>query len=237
MEKQFNFVYITTNLINGTQYVGDHSTDIINDNYLGSGIIFNKAKKKYGKEKFKCKILEFFSTKQEAFNAQEKYIIQFNTLVPNGYNVSPKGGLHVMGCHSEETKSKIGNANKGKITWIKGKHHSDESKEKIKNSHIGKKLSIIHKENIGKSSKKWHTDIGLSEESRKKISEKLTGRKLSIESKQKISNTQLGIKRSEEFKQKVSNSMKGVNIGKKHTEEAKKHMSEAAIKRYKLQDA
>ena len=33
--------------------------------------------------------------------------------------------------HSEETKLKISEANKGKTTWMKGKHHSDESKQKI----------------------------------------------------------------------------------------------------------
>ena len=32
-----------------------------------------------------------------------------NTLVPNGYNISPKGGYGVKGCISEETKKKIGN--------------------------------------------------------------------------------------------------------------------------------
>ena len=34
---KYHFVYITTNTINGKQYVGDHSTNNINDHYLGSG--------------------------------------------------------------------------------------------------------------------------------------------------------------------------------------------------------
>ena len=32
-----------------------------------------------------------FKTKQEAFDAQEKYIKKYDTLIPNGYNLSPKG--------------------------------------------------------------------------------------------------------------------------------------------------
>ena len=31
MERKFNYVYLTTNLVNGKQYIGDHSTDKIND--------------------------------------------------------------------------------------------------------------------------------------------------------------------------------------------------------------
>lgn len=106
MEKKFNFVYVTTNLINGKQYVGYHSTDSLNDGYLGSGNIKNGIKK-YKKQNFKCEIVEFFDTKKEAFYAQEKYILKFNTLVPNGYNISPTGGLLVNGCHTEETKQQI----------------------------------------------------------------------------------------------------------------------------------
>ena len=105
-EKLFNFVFITTNLINGKQYVGDHSTNDMEcsrtKNYLGSGKpYFKNAKEKYSCDNFERKILEFFPTKQEAFDAQEKYIKQYNTLSPNGYNLSPKGGVGNIGCFSE----------------------------------------------------------------------------------------------------------------------------------------
>ena len=42
-EKKYNYVYITTNLENKKQYVGDHSTNNINDGYLGSGKILWKS--------------------------------------------------------------------------------------------------------------------------------------------------------------------------------------------------
>jgi len=56
-------LYITTNLINGKQYVGDHSTNKIYDTYLGSGSGILNAIKKYGKENFKREILEQFKSK------------------------------------------------------------------------------------------------------------------------------------------------------------------------------
>ena len=39
--------------------------------------------------------------------------------------------------HTEETKQKIGNANKGNTCWATGKKMSDESKEKNRQAHLG----------------------------------------------------------------------------------------------------
>ena len=67
MEKEFNFVYITTNLINGKQYVGDHSTNNLNHNksknFLGSGRLFVKKVKQYGRENFTRTILMLCKSK------------------------------------------------------------------------------------------------------------------------------------------------------------------------------
>jgi hypothetical protein len=40
-EYKYHIIYKTTNLINGKIYVGMHSTDNLNDGYLGSGWILN----------------------------------------------------------------------------------------------------------------------------------------------------------------------------------------------------
>jgi hypothetical protein len=90
--------------------------------YLGSGKLLKLAIDKHKREKFIRIDLEFFSTKQEAFDAQEKYITLLNTLPPNGYNICPKGGtgvnVTVIGRKdSEETKQK----KRGHIPWNKGK--------------------------------------------------------------------------------------------------------------------
>jgi hypothetical protein len=103
--KKFNYVYITTNLINGKQYVGDHSTDNLDDGYMGSGNLIREAFKKYGKQNFKKQILQEFKNKRESFATQEKYINEYNTLAPNGYNLHRKGGWDPL--PFEESPEKI----------------------------------------------------------------------------------------------------------------------------------
>lgn len=163
MKKKFNFVYITTNLLNGKQYIGDHSTNNLEDGYLGSGKLLKESFKKYNKDNFKCDILEFFDTKEEAFEAQEKYINEYNTLVPNGYNVSPKGGYGVLGSYlNEETKKKIGKAHKGKI----GISFINYNKKYKKNISYKEQMIEIYGEEIG---------IIKAEEYKEKISKNTSG--------------------------------------------------------------
>lgn len=157
----YHLVYLTTNLITGKQYIGDHSTNNLNDGYLGSGDCLISSIKKHGRKNFKREILENFEIKQKAFNAQEKYIIQYNTLVPAGYNISPKGGHNVKDCISEETKRKIGNKNKGNmgiINAMKTRIVSEETRKNMSNSRLGKspsnkgiKCSEETKQNMSKS--------------------------------------------------------------------------------------
>jgi len=171
IEKKFAFVYITTNLINGKQYVGDHCTDVIEDGYLGSAPrTLHPAIKKYGKQNFKREILEFFPTKKEAFESQEKYINEYNTLTPNGYNISPKGGSQCVGGASLETRKLMSMARKGKKPWNDGIPHSEESKKlmsktkKEKKSGVGIKNNMFGKEPFDV----WVKKYGIEEAEKRK---------------------------------------------------------------------
>jgi hypothetical protein len=63
-EKKYNYIYKTTNLLNEEYYYGMHSTNNLEDGYIGSGTRLKRCIKKYGIENFKVDLLYFFSDRE-----------------------------------------------------------------------------------------------------------------------------------------------------------------------------
>lgn len=240
--KQYNYIYKITNLANGKIYIGKHSTDNLNDSYMGSGKIIKNARSKYGKNAFKKDIIAF-SDNEDSLNLLEKfYIKKYKSQDSSiGYNLTD-GGEGTLGIshsgeknpmygkhHSDETKAKIIASHKGML----GKHLSEESKAKISVANKGRhhtdetrqKLSELRK---GKApaNKGKH----LTEEAKAIISAKAKGRKVSDEARKKMSIAHKGKTTwnkgkhlSEETRAKIGAAWKG----RHHTEEAKAKMSES----------
>jgi hypothetical protein len=70
----FHFVYKTTNLVNQKIYIGVHSTEVVEDGYLGSGKYLRRAVRKYGSENFTREVLSFFKTRNEAFQYEAELV-------------------------------------------------------------------------------------------------------------------------------------------------------------------
>lgn len=83
----FHFLYKTTNLINNSVYYGKHSTKMIEDGYLGSGLLLKKAILKYGKENFKREILCFTESKELNSDLESLIIDRTINNCPNHYNL------------------------------------------------------------------------------------------------------------------------------------------------------
>lgn len=85
--KKFHIVYKTTNLINGKIYIGIHSTNNINDGYIGSGKALKCDINKYGKENFSREIL-YYCADREAARLLESTIVDKKFLINNDtYNL------------------------------------------------------------------------------------------------------------------------------------------------------
>lgn len=203
--KAYNYIYKITNYTNGKIYIGKHSTDNLDDVYMGSGILICKAEKKYGIENFTKEYLAFCDT-EERLNWFEKFYIKKYKAIEVGYNLtdggdgalgridsdetrlkkslSKKGIKH--GPMTEETKRKLSEATKKQLVEkgvpFKGKHHSQESRQKISVAMKCKTFSEEHKQKISEA-KKGKT---LSEETKQKISDAMKGKTLSEEHKQKL---------------------------------------------------
>lgn len=73
-KRRYHYIYKTTCLITQKYYIGMHSTDDLDDGYLGSGTILSHSVKKYGKEAHRCEILEFLPDRS-ALKLREKAIV------------------------------------------------------------------------------------------------------------------------------------------------------------------
>lgn len=78
-QKKYHYIYKTTNLINGKYYIGMHSTNDLNDGYVGSGKRLWYSIKKYGKENFKCEILEMLPDRS-SLKEREKELVNEDLL-------------------------------------------------------------------------------------------------------------------------------------------------------------
>ena len=188
------YIYLIIDLTNWKKYVGQHHYHLekLDSNYHGSGRIISKIYKKRP-ETLKEVYLKTCYT-QEELNEWEKYYIKFyNTLWPNGYNLSEGGEGGIM---CEEIRKKMSLSHKGQIPHNKGKHYSEETKKKISEVTSGEKNPFYGKHH--------------SEETKQKISDSQKGRQFSEETKRKMSESRLGEKNnffgkkhSEEAKQKM----------------------------------
>ena len=83
-------IYKIENLINGKKYIGQsvHIERRWQEHCQSSSkSLIGKAIQKYGKENFSFQILEETDNLEQLNQLETKYIISFNTLEPNGYNI------------------------------------------------------------------------------------------------------------------------------------------------------
>lgn len=145
------YVYCITNLINNKKYIGQsvNPQKRFNNHYSKNNdkthSIIHEAMRKYGKENFKLEILYY----GEDYNNQEKYYIKlFNTISPNGYNITP-GGENAITCYGENAGSaKLKNK---EVKEIKKRLIQGESCVEIQKSYTKVSISTIKAINNGES--------------------------------------------------------------------------------------
>lgn len=200
----YGYIYKTINLLNHKIYIGQHKADHFDSKYLGSGKYLKNAFSKYGKENFKCELIDDTASDATELNELEIYYIKFyDSRNPEiGYNI------HIGG-----------NVQSGSNNPMYGKHYkkSPEAIEKIRNAHLGKTLSIETRNQISEARIKglcegkiqvWNKGKSTgprSKESLQKASETMKNLWHNdpdfIKSMQHSIQKRIGQKRSEEFKE------------------------------------
>lgn len=109
-EKQYHFIYKTTNQLNGKYYYGMHSTDDLNDGYMGSGKRLRYSINKYGKENHMREIIEYLPNRK-SLAEREREIINLNEIAKKdclNLMIGGKGGF----ISDEQQKHRSSCANK-----------------------------------------------------------------------------------------------------------------------------
>ena len=139
-DRKYHFIYKTTCNVTGKYYIGMHSTDNLEDGYLGSGKRLRYSVRKYGPENHSREILEFCKSREELIN-KETEIVNLNEIAKEECMNLMVGGSG--GFINEETQHKRSVAgNKKHCDLLK----SDEEYKKkfckaISNGLIGKPKS------------------------------------------------------------------------------------------------
>ena len=127
------YIYVIYFPTSNKYYIGQtYSLEQRMYEHLRSGSVICKALYKYND--WKISILHTCKTRDEANRIEIEEIRNFNSVAPNGYNLT-RGGEG--GKPSEETKEKNRQAHLGT-------HHTKEAKNKVSKSLIGNKRSKGH---------------------------------------------------------------------------------------------
>ncbi len=159
-------VYKTTNLINGTIYIGVHKTNDINDNYIGSGKLLKMAIKKYGRDSFKKEILHIFDNANDAYLKENEIVNELFILNENNYNLVV-GGVPTTDFYPNRKYLT------GEDHPMWGKKQSLESNRKRSQTQTGKKMTIESsmKKSISlKGRESWNKGKKLSDDDKLKKS-------------------------------------------------------------------
>lgn len=90
-QKTIHYLYKTTCNITSRWYIGMHSTNNLDDGYLGSGIRLRRSIRKYGESNHTKEILEFFDTRDLLVEAEKNVITEDMILDVNCMNLMSGG--------------------------------------------------------------------------------------------------------------------------------------------------
>jgi hypothetical protein len=142
MRRKYNYFYKITNNINNKYYFGVHSTDNLEDGYMGSGKRLRIAYKKYGIENFTKEILKEFDSYLEALEYESDIVTEKLVNDYNCYNMKI-GGSGGNKWVYENTKGKVVIKDKNTNTFIKVKTDSEYYNDSNNYEHLRKNKVVV----------------------------------------------------------------------------------------------
>lgn len=236
---KYYYFYCITNNLNGKVYYGVHSTNNLDDGYMGSGKALRSAIKTHKIENFSKEIIKFFDTEEEMYDYERSFVNSELVNSKSCYNIAEGGHggnimIHLNEEQIAEWKNKISESNKGN-PGPKGVTRSKETRQKLSDARhklyeehpeLRLKLSIAHK---GKPSplkgRKWSEEQRVKQvESQKRAhARKTEEEKQAANQKRK----EAWAKKTADEMNNIRNRISEVHKGKSLTEEHKQNISKS----------
>jgi hypothetical protein len=196
-DKIYHIIYKTICLVTGNFYIGMHSTNNLEDGYMGSGKRLANSINKYGKDNHKTEILEVFNNREELSKREKELVNEELIKNPKCMNIvhGGEGGYNIKAVESNRLK--------------KGKSYE----EIFKTPEMVEHRRQLAKDNYHKSIKKYNfKNIETSKHSiiakKGAIAQKESGYAHSGETKAKIKesnkNRDWSERNSKEYRDKIS---------------------------------
>jgi len=146
-EKKYNYIYKTTCDVTGKYYIGMHSTDDLNDGYMGSGKRLWYSFNYHGKNNHSIGILEWYDTRKE-LKEREKELVNEDLLKEDLCMNLKTGGDG--GFVNEKHRQKFMDSKVGTTNFVNRFKEDEEFKDKIvktlrdgyKKAHLEGKLNV-----------------------------------------------------------------------------------------------
>lgn len=145
-------IYKITNFFNNKIYIGQHITEDINDDYMGSGKLIQRSIEYCGIDNFEKKILYDFDNFEEMNEMEKKIVNEEFVLRDDTYNLTTggKNNFHYINKHGLNHKS-----NQHLITAKKIKNDEEYRKWFIRRVKEGLENVDLSGENASAYNKKW----------------------------------------------------------------------------------
>lgn len=223
--RKHHIIYKTTCLVTDRYYIGMHSTDNLEDGYLGSGVHLTRSVKKHGKEQHVREILEFLPSRELLKKREEDLVTE--DLVKNDILcmnlIKGGGGNDREYGFTDKTRELLRQSSAaahvaGKFDHLKGKPQSPSSIEKRVAKNTGKKRTEEQLANIaaGQQAYQAQVDPSVLQERAQRAAKTRQERGTNLGGRPK------GIPMSEEQKLQQSLNTKGKSLSAEHKLNLKK---------------
>lgn len=95
---KYHYIYKTICIVTGRFYVGLHSTNKLDDGYIGSGKRLWNSIDEYGKENHQCEILEWLPDRESVIQREKEIITEEFLSDPMCMNIAKGGGVWPPSC-------------------------------------------------------------------------------------------------------------------------------------------